>query len=838
MSADFWRAPRADLVRRLGAEDNGLSAAEAARRLSIHGRNEVDGAPPLSWARRYLRKLTSPLVVILLGAAAIAASTGDLISFGMIATMILVSTGLEAMQEHRAEATAAALRASIAQRADAMRDGARQSVPATTLVPGDIVMVTAGDIAPADAIILDQTDLQVNEAVLTGEPYPVGKRHAPLGLDVPLAEAANAVFQGTAIVAGSARLLIATTGKQTRFGMIAQTLAAPAERSPFERDLKRLSHLIARATLLLVLFVLLAQLALGRPLLETFLFAMALAVGLTPELLPVVLTVALAQGAARLSHQRVIVKRLAAIHDLGEMDVLCTDKTGTLTEAKIALVDHLSLDAQPSEQALELGLVHAMFEAGIKSPLDQALLAHADAPTWQKVAERSFDFVRRTSAILARDQTGALVEIVKGAPEAVLARSAYYTAATATPLDAAARARADRTQRALEEKGLRLLGIGYRPSSGGLGDADANDLCFAGFLVFEDPPKASAARAIAALGAHGVDVKVVTGDSPIVARHVMASLGIAPRQILTGAEIAALDEPGLRARVSATQLFARVTPEQKTRVVRALAADGRTTAFLGDGINDAPAIKAADIGLSVDSATDVARQAADIILLAPDLQVLAEGVREGRRVHANVVKFIRMETSSNFGNMLSMAIASLWLSFLPLTAVQVLLNNLFYDISQLGVPMDTIDDQDVIRPRHWQMRDFVRFALVMGPLSSLFDFATFALLLAVWHSPAPMFRTGWFLESVATQVLVVFLIRTSGPAWRMPANRALTATTSLALVAATFTALGPWSSDLGFGTLPGDALGGIVGLAAAYLAAAEITKRWAIRRPRETWAHG
>ncbi|MBT2188353.1 magnesium-translocating P-type ATPase [Sphingobium nicotianae] len=833
-NAEFWQSPPSATLDRLSATPDGLSAHEAMARLARDGPNRLAIAPPRRLLSDLLRRLANPLVAILLVAATIAGMTGDLASFTIIVLVVILSTTLDLVQEHRAEATAEALKRSIALHANVLRDGAAVELPVSDLVAGDIVMLSAGDLIPADGIAIAVNGAQVNESLLTGEAYPVQKHVEPAATATIPAEARNALFHGTSLIGGTATMLVVETGARTRFGAIAASLARTQPPTAFERGIHKLGILIARLTVFLVLFVLLAHLALGRPPLQSFLFAMALAVGLTPELLPMIMTVSLARGAQRMASARVVVKRLSAIHDLGQMDILCTDKTGTLTEARITLVGHPGIDGEDDERVAELAAVNARFETGLKSPLDEALIVHATAERiagWSKIDERPFDFERRRVSVLA-ERDGERIEIVKGAPEMLLAlcTRAQDRSGALVPLDDGLRARlaALRDERAAQ--GLRLLGVAWKPAPGisRIGADGDEALIFAGYCVFVDPPKESAARAVARLEASGIRIKVISGDAAVVVEHLVAALALPVRGVLTGEQIETLSEPALAARVETVDLFARVTPDQKTRIVRALRARGHTVGFMGDGINDAPAIRAADVGLSVDGATDVAREAADMILLAPDLNVIADGVAEGRRTYANIMKYIRMGTSSNFGNMLTMALASLVLPFLPLTAVQVLLNNLIYDMSQIGIPFDTADPAEIARPLKWDMRELLRFTAIMGPLSSVFDLATFGLLLFLFHADVATFRAGWFIESMATQILVVFVIRTLRPAWSSRAHAALVTTASCGLAAALVLPFLPWAGLLGFAA-PGAAIAGaILVLVLAYLASAELFKRVAL----------
>ena len=760
--------------------------------------------------------------------------TGDIASSVIIFVILTVSIAFEVGQEHSAEAAAEALKRSVAVRAATRRDGSVTRIPVEDVVPGDIIELTAGDLVPADGIMLASRAAHTNESLLTGEPYPVEKRAGNCAAESP-AEAFNALFGGTALVSGEATMLVVATGLHTRFGGIAAALRSDRPPTPFERGLHAFGVLILRITGFLVLFVLLTHLAFHRPVLESFLFAVALAVGLTPELLPMIMTVTLSRGAVRMARRKVVVKRLAAIHDLGAMDVLCTDKTGTLTEARITLVGHPDAEGVEQPRVIEFAAVNAHFETGIRSPLDDAILDNAKAMSlegWRRVADVPFDFERRrVSVLVEHDHRRRL--IVKGAPEQVLGCCTAVNGAdgTAHPLDAAAKKQIEALQETKAKQGFRCLAVASRDFPRDrdcpLPDDEAG-LTFVGLCVFADPPKASAADGIARLERVGIRVKIISGDATATVRHLVEALKIPARGTLTGAEIARMNDAMLAAKAQRTDIFARVSPDQKVRIIRALQARGHSVGFIGDGINDAPAIRAADAGLAVDEATDVARAAADMILLAPDLGVVADGVAEGRRTYANIMKYLRMGTSSNFGNMVSMAAASLFIPFLPLTPIQVLLNNLLYDLSETGIPFDAVDQPDLARPHAWRMADMLRFTLMMGPLSSLFDIATFALLFLVFHAAPETFRTAWFIESMATQILVIFLIRTAASAWTSRPHGLLVLTSLGALVAAAALALSPLGAVFGFTSLSWPLIGAIAGLVVAYLTLAEYLKRFAV----------
>jgi Mg2+-importing ATPase len=830
----FWQGPIEPLLERLGAGPDGLSEAEAAARHVRFGPNVLDGRGRYTFLRRFLSRFRNPLVLVLLVAAAIAAATGDVTSFLIISSIVVLSIGLDAVQEHRAERAAEGLRASVALNEQVLRGGRAVTIPASEIVPGDVVLLAAGDLVPADGRVIEARDFFVNEALLTGESYPVEKHAIAAGIDgVEVSEAGNAAFMGTSVISGSAKLLVCATGRATELGEISGTLRHTPPPAALERGTYEFGMLILRLTVLLTLFVLLVNVLSARPLLESFLFALALAVGLTPELLPMIVSVTLARGALRMAKDHVIVKRLAAIHDLGSMDVLCTDKTGTLTEAKIKLVRHLAVSGQDSPQVLDLAWLNSHFESGLRSPLDTALLERSphDAEGWRKIDEVPFDFERRrVSVLLQRGDERILV--VKGAPEDVLGMSSRYEELGAVEpcrLDDGAHAKANTLFEALGEEGFRVLGVAWRrvpASQDHAAVSDETDLVFAGFVAFLDPPKESAGAALRALERRGIAIKILTGDNERVTRHICTELGIPITGVLAGGELGILNEDALSARVVETNLFCRVTPAQKSRIILALKRGGHVVGFLGDGINDAPSLHTADVGISVEGAVDVAKDAADIILLDRDLGVLERGVREGRRTFGNIMKYVMMGTSSNFGNMFSMAGASLILPFLPMLPVQILLNNLLYDLSEVPIPIDEVDEDSMAEPRHWDIRFIRDFMLVLGPVSSLFDFLTFGLLILVFEASEALFQTGWFIESLATQVLVIFVIRTRGNPLRSRPHRWLIAT-SLGVVgcavAIPYTAIGEW---FGFVPPPPGFLAAVAGMVLCYLVLAEGVKRW------------
>ena len=815
----------------------GLSSAEAAARLRRFGPNAIRPRHHRLLVVEFVARFRNPLVLILLAAIGVSALTGDSTGACVIGLIVMASVTLDFVQEHRAGQAAERLAAQVAVTATVLRDGTPSEVPLAQVVPGDVVLLSAGDLVPADGMVLAVDDFFVNQAQLTGESYPVEKRLDPARpARIWDADASGAAFMGSSVVTGSARLLVARTGAATALGQIATELERTPPPTEFERGTRQFGLLIMRLTLGMVLFVLLVDVALHRPLLESFLFAVALAVGLTPELLPMIVSVTLARGALRMADAKVIVKRLSAIQDMGSMDLLCTDKTGTLTEARIRLERHVDAQGADSARVLELAYLNSRFETGLRSPLDDAILQHGeiDVTGWSKIDEVPFDFERRRVSVLI-GQAGRRLLVVKGAPEDIVGLCSGFEAGDGQPrpLDAATRARIDALFDRLGEDGFRVLAIAWRempPDHPHAVVTDESALVFAGFAAFLDPPKAGAGEALAALAASGVAVKIVTGDNERVTRHVCAQLGIPVRGVLSGREIAAMNDDALRARLAHVNLICRANPAQKNRVLLALKARGHVVGYLGDGINDAPSLHTADVGISVDGAVDVARQAAAMILLENDLAVLHAGILEGRRTFGNVMKYIMMATSSNFGNMFSMAAAALILPFLPMLPLQILLNNLLYDVSELPIPLDAVDAEDLARPRRWDMR-FVRdFMVAVGPISSVFDLITFGLLIALLHADEALFHTGWFVESIATQVLVIFVIRTRRNPLRSRPQRWL-ALTSIAVVAlAVLLPFSPVAGTLGFVPLPGEFFALLAVLVAIYLVLVELGKQAFYRR--------
>ena len=833
----FWDTPVQELLTKLEATAAGLTSAEAARRLVRYGPNAMEHESRFAAVVSFLRFFTNPLVIILLAASGISLALGDSVGGLIIIAMVLLSVLLNFFMEFQARHAVEEIQKRVATTAAVLRDGREQELPVAALVPGDIILLNAGDLVPADARLLTAKDLQVRESALTGESLPVEKDAADLPAGKHSAgEARNSVFLGTAAQTGLATAVIVCTGRETALGEIAQRLAARPPETEFGRGIRHFGLMITRVIMLLVLFVLLVNVVLHRPLLESFLFAVALAVGMTPEMMPMIITITLAQGARRMAKKKVLIKQLAAIEDFGSMTILCSDKTGTLTEGEIVLDRHVNIEGGDDESVLRFVYVNSFFQAGIKSPMDDAVLKHEHPAIgeFEKVDEIPFDFNRKRLSVAVR-RGEELLLITKGEAESIFAVCQSVTInGSPQPFDEQRRAQAAATFQKLSADGYRTLGVATvsLAKQGVYTTAAEHDMKLEGFAAFLDPPKADVRSVLEALKQNGVSVIVMTGDNQYVTQKVAKDVGLPAELIVTGNQLDAMDDAALAVHAERNAIFARVSPAQKNRVILALKARGHVVGYIGDGINDAPSLHSADVGISVMNGVDVAKDAAKVILLEKDLAVLNDGIVEGRRSFANIMKYIVMGTSSNFGNMFSMAAASLFLPFLPMLPTQILLNNFLYDASQISIPTDNVDVALLHRPKRWQISFIRQFMMIIGPISSIYDFLTFAVLLWGFRATtnAPLFRTAWFVESLATQTLVVFVIRTAGnPFKSRPSQPLLIAVVTVVVVAAIlpYTSLGAF---LGFTPLPVSLLGAIALLAVTYLLLVQVVKSWFYRR--------
>lgn len=817
----FLNMPSQQVLKTLATNEDGLSNAEATQRLQRDGRNEIVQQKLRSLILDALLRSLNPMVGILLVAAGISAFTGSITNAVIIISMVLISIGLDYFQSHRSLVASQRLNAQVATTATVKRNGAWHEIPTKELVRGDIIQLTAGDMVPADAYLLTARDLHVQQAALTGESLPVEKTasvSAPLTVE-NIAEAPNLVFSGSSVVSGTATAVIIATGKNTLFGEIAQSLNIAPPHTEFEKGVIRFGFFISKVIFVLVLFVFVVCTYFKYELMESLLFAIALAVGLTPEFLPMITTVTLTSGALKMARHGVIVKNLASIQNLGSIDILCSDKTGTLTSGEMSLDRHCDAFGNNDEQVMLLAYLNSLYETGIQNPLREAVIKranvnpldiailkhdHPDVQPYTKLDEIPFDFERRRASVVV-DKNGQPLLITKGAPEEVLSVCTHFDKdRTSQPFSQEDRDRCEKLFQSLSEQGYRVLGVAYRNMTpqAAYSTQDEQNLTFSGFLAFSDPPLADTAEVIASLLKEGVTIKILTGDNELVARHVCQQVGLDPGEIILGKQIEHLTEPALAKLAEQTRIFARVSPMQKQRIIAALRSQGHTVGYLGDGINDAPSLHIADVGISVANAVDVAREAASIILLKHQLKVLRHGILEGRKSFGNVMKYLMMGTSSNFGNVFSMAGAVVFLPFLPMLPTQILLNNLLYDLAQVTIPSDNVDPVFMRKPRHWDISIIRRFMLYIGPVSSIFDFLTFFVMLAVFHANEALFHTGWFVESLATQVLVIFIIRTAKNPFKSKPSLPLTLTVLAAVAVGVALPFTPVATLLGFVPLP------------------------------------
>ena len=836
--------------KRLASSPQGLSATEVALRLDRHGHNLITRERQPTIPEEIWRRANNPLNALLVTLAVVSYFLGDVRAAIVIIVMVLLSIITAFIQEHRSNEAAARLRAMVkttasVRRSNGVGHGDFTEVPLETLVPGDIVRLSAGDMIPADLRLLETKDLFVNQSALTGEAMPAEKyAHACEDSHDDPFDLPNVCFMGANVVSGYATGVIARTGGQTFFGQLADEVAGQYVPTAFDRGINRFTWLMIQFIIVMGPLVFLVNGLTKHDWLEALLFAVAVAVGLTPEMLPMIVTVNLAKGATAMARDKVIVKRLNAIQNLGAMNVLCTDKTGTLTQDHIILKRHLDIRGEDSDRVLQYAYLNSYFQSGLKNLLDVAVLEHVDmhkilgiGDGFRKVDEIPFDFQRRRLSVVVAHGADKHVLICKGAVEEIFAVSTRYELDGAQgSLDKSHFATAKEETVALNEDGFRVVALAYKEIDAPKATysiADESDLILLGYIAFLDPPKDTAREAIASLAAEGVRVKILTGDNEVITRKICREVKIEAGEILLGSQVEKMSDAELVEAADATTIFAKLTPAQKERIVRALHLKGHVVGFLGDGINDSPALKAADVGISVDTAVDIAKESADIILLEKSLLVLQDGVTEGRKVFGNITKYIKMGASSNFGNMFSVLGASIFLPFLPMAPIQVLTNNLLYDFSQTAIPTDNVDDDYIALPRHWDIKNIFKFMIFIGPISSIFDYATYAMMLFVfdaWSDPS-LFQTGWFVESLLTQTLIIHIIRTAQvPIIESRASAALLTTSIIICVigiALPFTWVG---SVLGFTPLPWLYWPLVVAMLLSYAILTHLVKVWFVRK--------
>ena len=831
------------MLRDLRTTAGGLAQAEAEGRARAAGPNEIAQEKPQGWLLRLLKIIRNPLVILLVTLSAVSFATGDARAGIVMAMMVVLSVGLRFWQEARADAAAAKLKAMIHVTATVIRDGQPGEIPLRDLVPGDVVHLSAGDMIPGDLRVLSSKDLFVSQGTLTGESLPVEKFHDPETKPVSSpTELRNICFMGTSVESGTATAVVVTTGVHTYFGSMASSIVGGRVQTSFDVGLNRFTWLMIQLMAVMVPLVFLINGFTKHDWKGAFFFALAVAVGLTPEMLPMIVSVCLSKGALAMSRKKVIVKRLNAIQNFGGMDVLCTDKTGTLTEDRVVLMRHCDVTGRESEDVLLYGYLISYFQTGLKNLLDRAILESSDFHAkavlgkYKKLDEIPFDFTRRMMSVLVEDPEGKATLLTKGAPEEVFSHSSQFELdGQLCPTNPDRIAELREEYESLSNDGFRVLAVATKDFQGKqiCAKEDERDLALRGYVAFLDPPKVTAARALEALHTHGVGVKILTGDNPLISRKVCKDVGLLPDPMLLGGDVERMSDPELADAAEKATLLARLSPAHKERVIRALRTKGHVIGFMGDGINDAPALRAADVSISVDTATDIAKESADLILLEKDLTVLEGGVTEGRKVFANILKYIRMGASSNFGNMFSVLGASAFVPFLPMAPIQVLTNNLLYDFSQVPIPTDAVDEEQVARPRPWNIDEIRRFILFIGPISSVFDYTTFLVMLYLFHcwdpSRASVFQTGWFVESLMTQTLIIHVIRTTKiPFIQSRASALLTLTTLSIMAFGIWLPYSPAAPSLGFTHPPGLYWPILVLTLLAYLSLTQVVKVWLV----------
>jgi len=833
----YYTGASADtILKELNSSKDGLSQIEADNRLTRHGLNVLAEKKKLGIFLEVLAHIKSPLIVILIIAALVAAYFGEVVDALIIGIMVLLSVCLDFYLEHDAEKAAERLKERVKTKATVIRNGQRKEIKLEEICVGDIIELSAGCLVPADARVLEANNLFVNQSSLTGESFPVEKTSQAINAsNLSLTDMHNILFFGTNVISGSAKAVVVKTGGSTEFGKIAKSLVAAGVETEFEKGIRSFGYLIMKAITFLVLFIFFFNSLIKGNVLESFIFAIAVAVGLTPELLPMIMSVTMAKGSLKMAEKGVIVKKLSSIPNFGSMDVLCTDKTGTLTEDKIKLVKYTDVYGDESHSVLEFTYINSFNQTGIKNPLDAAVMefknnhVHEKMPLYTKVGEIPFDFVRRKMSVVV-SKSKRLYMITKGAPEDVFKSCKYYQLrGKRKVLDAKSLKKIKSQYYQFSRQGYRVLAVAIKqmkPGKGSFDKADEYDLELMGFVSFLDPPKKDILEVVKALESTGIEIKVITGDNELVTKKICDEIGLKVKGVLLGQEISQMDDDALKIRVENTTIFARFSPDQKNRVIRALRKNNHIVGYLGDGINDAPSLKNSDIGISVDGAVDVAKESADIILTQKSLEVLKQGVLEGRRTFGNTMKYIMMGLSSNFGNMFSIAPAVLFLPFLPMLPIQILLNNFIYDFSQITIPSDNVDEDFIQKPKRWNMKFIKMFMILLGPISSIFDILTFLMLFLVFKVPAAMFQTGWFIESIATQTLVIHVIRTKKkPFIESTANPKLLFSSVFAVAVAWIIPFTPIGTFFKFQPLPWYIMLAIVGLVAVYLLLVEMAKR-------------
>jgi len=836
-SEDIWSLPAQDVMRTLNASNEGLTSAEAVGRRALYGANSLKPQKRFTTLSLLLGQFKSPIIIILLAATVLAFFLHDPLDASIILVIVLISGLLGFWQEYRAASATARLLAIVQVKAKVVRDGRAQEIPVEQVVPGDIVLLEAGDIMPGDCLVLESKDLYVDEAALTGETFPVEKEAGPVVPGTFLNKRINTLFMGTHVISGTTKAVVVRIGRSTEFGKISERLKLRPAETEFEHGIRRFGYLLMEVTLLLVIAIFAINVFFKRPILDAFLFALALAVGLTPQLLPAVISVNLAHGAGKMAKKKVVVKRLASIENFGSMNVLCSDKTGTLTEGVVHVHSAVDIQGRESDKVVFMAFLNSMYQTGFSNPIDEAVRTFRsyDISRIRKLDEVPYDFIRKRMTVLV-DKDGSAMMITKGALEQVLQACTLVENADGSVTDLHTDLEEiNRRYQEFSSNGWRTLGIAYKPA----GNADVIErddekaMTFLGFLVLHDPLKEGIAETVHRLRELGVSLKIITGDNRFVALRAGEQVGLRSTRLISGPEMNNMSDEALFSIVNAVDIFAQVEPNQKERIVTALKKAGNVVGFMGDGINDAPALHAADVGISVDTAVDVAREAADLVLLQRDLGVLREGIQEGRMTFSNTLKYIFMATSANFGNMFSMAGASLIMSFLPMLPKQILLTNLFTDLPEMTISTDNVDEEMVEKPRKWDIRFIRNFMIVFGLISSIFDFITFGVLLLVLNSSPEQLRSGWFIESVVSASLIVLVIRTRRFFLSSRPGKYLALATLLVVAAALMLPYTGLGQLFGFVPLPAYFLLIVGVIVVIYAAFAEVAKVFFYRKMRE-----
>jgi Mg2+-importing ATPase len=828
-SFPFWSLSSDQLLKRLQSTPEGLKGSEARQRLQSYGPNSIKPKRRSGPAMIFLNQFKSPIIIILIGAAILSFFLGESTEAIIILVIVFLSGLLGFWQEKGAADAMNKLLAIVEVKTAVLRDGKEEDIPLEEVVPGDIAILSAGSTIPGDCLILESADLFVDESTLTGETFPAEKEAGIKPQDAPLSQRTNALFMGTHIVSGSAKATVVLTGRATELGKVSQRLRTKPEMTEFERGIRHFGYLLMEVTMSLIAAIFFANVILHKPILDSFLFSLALAVGLTPQLLPAIISVNLSRGARRMATNKVIVKQLQSIENFGSMNVFCSDKTGTLTEGIVELSDALDINGNKSHQVLLYAYLNSYYESGFRNPIDDAIRARKGFAVdgYSKLDEIPYDFVRKRLSVLIASN-GQRLLITKGALEQVVEVCAWAETEDGKRTELrTVKARIDKEFESLSQQGFRTLGVAYKDATDRqrVSRDDEKDMVFLGFITFFDPLKQNVKATIDEMEKLGIRLKVITGDNRLVAASAGEKVGLTQGQVLTGEELNKMSDEALENRANQVNVFAEIEPNQKERIILALKKSGNVVGYMGDGINDAPALHAADVGISVESAVDVAKQAAEIVLLEKDLGVLAQGVREGRVTFSNTLKYVFMATSANFGNMFSMAGASLFLSFLPLLPSQVLLTNLFTDLPELTIATDNVDPEMVEKPRRWNIDFIFKFMLVFGPLSSVFDYMTFGLLLLILHASPELFRTGWFIESVISASFIVLVIRTRKPFFRSRPSKYLVGATLIVAVLTIGVTLSPLAGPFGFQSLPVAFYPALAVIVILYILSAELAKK-------------